>query len=247
VKRTVRKALQAIVPKSWQPQDTSPRWSQQKVAEGHSEALFTDILVLLQDNPAWQQALVIGQRETSRLVGLQLNEANEAVQQAFVRHCQEAGLPHVQVMLRGNVVDTVCQHATLADLLVLSFSAFAPGLLSCGSQPVLLVPDEVSPLSKVLLTYESQQQDALFVAAYLAEAWGLALTIVLQEKAVPAALQSYMEHHEIEADYVTATPITAQALSQAAKDHQCDLLVTSTTLWPQLNLANWHLPILVCH
>lgn len=247
VTRTVRKALQAIVPKSWQHQAAAPRWSQQKASERYSQSLFADILVLLQGKQAWQQAFTIGQRESSRLVGLQLNETDADIQREFVSRCQEAGLAHVQVTLPGNVVDTVCQHATLADLLVLSLSAFAPDLLTCCSQPILLVPGEASPLTKMLLAYDGQEKDALFVAVYLAEVWGLELTIVLQEKIIPADVQNYVDLHEVEATFVTGALITDQSLHQATMDHQCDFLVMGTKTWPQMKPTSWTIPLLVCN
>ena len=247
VTNTVRKAIQAIVPKSWQRESAPPRWSQQKALDRYSQALFADILVLLQGSQAWQQAIIIGKREASRLVGLQLDEDDKDNQLEFVFECQDAGLAHVQATIPGNLVDTICQNAAMTDLVVLSPSAYSPELAACCTHPILLVPSEPSPLTRMLLAYDPQQEDTLFVAAYLAEEWGVSLTIALPTKDVPDYVQKYVEMHELEANFVTGISMTGEVLKQVAEAHQADLFIGRTAVLAQLNPSSWHIPILICH
>jgi hypothetical protein len=144
------------------------------------------------------------------------------------------------------VVDTVCQHVTLTDLLVLRATAFSPELANCCLQPILLVPDKATPLTKVLLVYDAEQQDTLFVAAYLAEAWRLGLTIALSTRFVPDLVQKYMEMHEIEANYVLEFSPTEQMLKQTIAAQQTDLIILGAEILSRVNLASWSVPVLLC-
>jgi nucleotide-binding universal stress UspA family protein len=65
-------------------------------------------------------------------------------------------------------------------------------------------------MDKALLAFDGglRSKEALFVAAYLAERWGIALTVLTLSEGgkLPASVQGYardyLELHEVQADYI---------------------------------------------
>ena len=105
-----------------------------------------------------------------------------------------------------------------------SVETVEPVLQNCG-RPVLVVPGEAADFERVLLVYEGQSksQEALFVAAYLAEQLKAALT-VLTEVETSGYAARYLEMHEVEAKFVTEA-VTAVAIQQTAAAHNSDLIL----------------------
>jgi nucleotide-binding universal stress UspA family protein len=219
------------------------------VAARYSDRLFADLLVVLldgHDNQATlDQALAIAGRDGSRLYGLcpasegaapnttlfsDLNLQNTSqtgLKSWFEEQCRAAGVEGRLASQAGEVVETICQRAALADLIVYGRPTKDPNsaaateqllsLIRQSPRPVLISTDPPAPLDNVLLAYDGGQKskEALFAAAYMAERWGVSLTVVLAPEAgivedtdVDHA-RRYLEMHEVEAAYVVcgADPI----------------------------------------
>ncbi len=210
-------------------------WRKSKMFDRYTDQLFRDILVPLNGTPeSWQaleQAVLIAGKEKAALHGLHIvspqskvdNPKARSIQAHFNKRCQEAALQGSLAVVKGEVSEQVGQHALLTDLIVLNvahppqpgLSSLASGLRSIiwrSPRPVLSVPGVVSPMDKALVAFDGglRSREALFVAAYLAEQWGAALTVLTLSEGgkVPASAQDYardyLELHEIQADFVVS-------------------------------------------
>jgi nucleotide-binding universal stress UspA family protein len=149
------------------------------------------------------------------------NPKASSIQERFKKRCQEAGLDGSLAVVKGEISEQVAQHARLTDLIVLNVAhPPPPGLSSLTSglraiiwrsaRPILSVPGKASPMDKALVAFDGglRAREALFVAAYLAEQWGTALTVLTLSEGgkFPASVQDYardyLELHEIQADFV---------------------------------------------
>ena len=178
---------------------------------------------------ALEQAVFIAGKEKAALHGLHIvsprakldSPRARSIQARFNKRCQEAGLGGSLAVVKGEISEQVCQRALLTDLIVLNasyppqpgLSGLTSGLRSIiwhSARPILSVPGNISPMDKALVAFDGgmRSREALFVAAYLAEQWGTALTILtLSEGGKVAAsaqdyARAYLELHEIQADFV---------------------------------------------
>jgi len=208
-------------------------WRRSKMFDRYTEQLFSDILIPLNGSPeSWQaleQAVQVAAKEKSVLHGLHVVPPQaktdgvkaKSVQARFNKRCAEAGLSGSMAVVKGEISGQVAEHARLTDLIVLNvahppqpgLSGLASGLRAIirrAPRPILSVPGRFSPMDKVLVAFDGglRAREALFVAAYLAERWGVALTVLTLSEGgrlgVPVQdyAREYLELHEIQADYV---------------------------------------------
>jgi nucleotide-binding universal stress UspA family protein len=234
-------------------------WRKEKFTARYLDRLFADVLVPLSGEPAsWQaleQALVVARREGARLQGLHIipgeaqkqSQAARAVQAEFVRRCEAASVSGSLALEVGDSVSgRICERAVLADLVVLHL-AHPPGSqplarLSSGfgavvrrsARPVLAVPGPASALQRVLLAYDRspKAEEAMFVAAYLAELWKSHLTVVTVLETGHATsdtlahAREYLEWHEVSADYVLKDGgQIAPTILQMAEERGSELII----------------------
>ena len=207
------------------------------------------------ETASWQaldQALFIARRERAQVRGLYivagdaLRESPEAqaIQAIFQKTCDEAGVPGSLAIESGEIARKICERAVLTDMVVLNV-AHPPsgGLASLGSglrtiiwrcaRPVLTVPGWSTKLSRALLAYDgsSKSREALFVATYLAERWQTALTVVAAtdgSRPSPEALRylhTYLEWHEVQADFVQASGAPGEAVLKTAEERRIELIM----------------------
>lgn len=208
-------------------------WRKSKMFDRYTEGLFRDILVPLNGSAeSWQaleQAVFIAEKEKAALHGLHVitpkaktdSPRAKGVQTRFDKRCKEAGLQGSLAIVKGEISEQVSQQALLTDLVVLNvahppqhgLSSLASGLRTIiwrSARPVLTVPGKPSRMDKALLAFDGgvKSREALFVAAYLAEQWKIALTVLtLSDKGKAAAdvqddARTYLELHEIQADFI---------------------------------------------
>ncbi len=209
-------------------------------AFGHYiDQFYSDILVPLNGQPeswtALEQAALIARKEQAALHGLHIvppgrradgPEALE-IQARFDQFCEQANasgyLKDILTIVTGKVPDQVCHHAMQTDLIVLNVAhPPQPGAASVGSglraiiwraaRPVFTVRGKVSPLDRALLGFNGnpKSKQALAVAAYLAERWKTALTVLTVvdgEKVFPSTqdyARSYLEQYDVQANFIVA-------------------------------------------
>ncbi len=184
-----------------QPSSTSPT--------SFGNCLFTDVLVPISGTEigwrALDQAILIAQREESRLNGIHIvptrllqEEAAYVVQYRFDRTCSQAGIPGKLTLLPGPVARKIVERSRWNDLVVINLtyppashgstlsqslskmkSGFRELVLRCP-RPILVVPGVISDLSKPLLAFDGSPKsvEALYVVTYLCVKWKLPLTVV---------------------------------------------------------------------
>jgi nucleotide-binding universal stress UspA family protein len=130
----------------------------------------------------------------------------------------------------------------MADLVVLNL-AHPPEHLRLGSgfraviqlcpRPVLAVPEASGDIRRAVLAYDgsAKAREALFIAAYLAEAHAVELTVMMVADSASAESEAleharnYLEMHEVTADYLTLSGAPAVAIGQAADEREADLVL----------------------
>jgi nucleotide-binding universal stress UspA family protein len=209
-------------------------WRKSKMFDRYSDQLFKDIVIPMNGRPeswrALEQAILIAKKEESVLHGLHVVSSQhkaesaraKSVQERFSKRCQDAGLEGSLAVVTGEISAQVSQRSLLTDLIVLNVAhPPQPGLSSLNSglraiirnsaRPILSVPaGKVSPMDKALVAFDGglRSREALFVAAYLAEKWGIRLTVLTLSEggkltgSVQDYARDYLELHEIEADFV---------------------------------------------
>ena len=231
------------------------QWRQSKMYDRYTDCLFRDILVPVGEKEegflALEQSILIAQKESASLHGLHVikpkskldNTKTEMLQSRFHQRCQEASVDGNLAIVQGETADQITSRSLLTDLVVLNVSRPPePGLSSLGSglrtiiwrsaRPILTVPSKTSPLDRALLAFDgsNKSKEALFVAAYLAEKWGTALTVMTLSSEsnispdVQTHARSYLELHEIKADYVMREG-SMDSILELIKEHSINLIL----------------------
>lgn len=233
ISRLYHQMLDVVVPDKWQSAAPTESWSEERLLARYSDRLLADILVPLlpeENGPGLDQALQIAQREQAQVLGLAAAPVAEGLGQQFNDRCQAAGITGHLVPESGDWAAAICRRAALTDLIVLD-GRFGHNVVLAVTQncarPVLVVPGTAMAFNRVLLVYvgRNKRPEALFAAAYLAEMWGAALTVLNGSKSIEYAAR-YLEMHEVEAEFVTG-PVTAVAIQQTAAAANCDLILLS--------------------
>lgn len=260
-------------------------WRLTKMQDRYSDRLFRDILVPMSGEPeSWQaleQAVIVARNEAADLHGIHIQTSKtevdegraQAIQAEFGQRCVEAGLTGNLIVEKGSVPEHVCRRALLTDLVVMNVAhPPSPGLSSLGSglrsiiwrsaRPILTVPGKVSRLDRALVAFDgsSKSKEAIFVAAYLAERWKTALTVLTISDDTSAQIQDYardyLSSHDIQADFIlTSGPL--ETFLSIIKDREINLVVMggySGSPWQEIiigSAVNFLLregdcPILIC-
>jgi hypothetical protein len=166
--------------------------------------VFNDLLVSIDgEETGWvalEQAFRVAWRERARLRGLHVVSSQEqrdsehvqAVRAEFERRCQTAGIAGKLAVDVGKPANQIYERARWNDLVVAKLTEpfLDPAsarldvgfrvLLRRSPQPVLVVPNVVSPLDRILLAYDGgpKAKQALYIATYLAGWWHVSLVVV---------------------------------------------------------------------
>jgi nucleotide-binding universal stress UspA family protein len=268
-------------------------WSQFKLAARYSDRLFADLLVVLSNDSRNQatlnQALLIAGREDSRLHGLCLTPGDQAGEASATTHdfqdsptadlrawfseqCRAAGIEGRLAFQAGSPVETICNRSALADLIVYGRpndnteeNQQLLALIRRSPRPVLISTNAPVPLGKVLLAYDGspKSREALFAATYMAERWGVSLTVVLAPKEENAEettishARRYLEMHEVEAAFVVCDSEPADLILETAAENKVQLIIaggyeersrgrTGSGAVVQRLVAEWSGALLIC-
>ncbi len=100
-------------------------------------------------------------------------------------------------------------------------------------RPILGVPRRAAPIEKALLAYDGspRSEEALYLAATLAETWGIDLVVVTVEKSKIKAADllsragDYLSNHGIEAVEIHLSGNPGKRILAAAEIHECDAIL----------------------
>jgi nucleotide-binding universal stress UspA family protein len=245
-------ASNLLVPASLRSSTRFSKWRKNSVATRDTLQLFSKILVGVSgDEQAWpalDTALLFAKHESAELRGLHISDhVNPAYAVAlrtnFTKRCAAAGINGQLAIETGPVRNALLARAVWADLLVLHLahppandigSRLASGLraiIQACPRPVLATPALPSGLQRVLLAFDgsAKAREALYVAAYIAGAWDIALVVMHCSAGAPDALgeaRAYLETHSTPAEYLSVkTSSVAAAILQTAADKNSDLIV----------------------
>lgn len=256
VQRLGHKLRDALTPVALEAGPQVGEWREAWLATHRPDRLFSHILVAIDGRAAgWlalQQALNVARREEGKIFGLHIvahadesqSEAALAVQAEFEQRCLQADIPGEITIATGAVMDTICYRARWADLVVVSLS-HPPGsqpverlgsqfsqLLRRCPRPVLAVPRNSAVLDRALLAYDGSPKanEALFVAAYLAEQWRVSLTVVIAlgkkvTRKMAEQVGSYLNGREVQAQFVVKKAPPAALILQTAQEQDCGLIL----------------------
>lgn len=257
LKRFGRRLLE-VVPDDLEAGPEPGHWRVQHVETRDAKQLFADILVTVNGKESgWyavDQAIAIARREGSRLKGLHVvsdigdlqREPVQHIEAEFQRRCDAAGITGELAVDTGDVSRVVCDRAEWADLVVVSIT-YAPGTtflerLGSGlrrivqrcSRPVLTVPSTpIHPLRRALLAYDGSRKadEALFVAAYLAQMWDVSLTVVAAGATVNDAedtierARTYLSRYDIAAEYRCEVGRPGPVIMAVGRELDTDLII----------------------
>lgn len=177
------------------------------------------------------------------------------LEQEFDRRCREEQIPGSMSLVTSiNITRRINERARWNDLLIFRLShppanqtlaRLSSGirhLLQRCPIPVLAVPGgnnpsrkfpRVSSLTHALLAYDGspKAREALYVAAYLAKKWQLAISIVtiFQEPKVRERIQAqaheYLMRQGLQAEVITANGPVATVILLTAETSHCDLIL----------------------
>ncbi len=257
LKRTAEQLRKVIWPSLLEEGQPVGEWRKKHVAIHHPDALFENILVPL--NGEWdswnalKQALLIGQREGSHLLGLHIapskadlkSDVAKTVAERFEEECTEAGLKGEIALDFGRVSSVINKRARWTDLVILHLahppqpqitSRLGSGLrdlIQRCPRPVLTVPQATEKLERILVAYDGSPKanESLYIAAYFAGRWGTTLNVLCvvddinQRSWQVARAKYYLKTQEIEATYIKKEGNVAQGILDTAKEEDIDLIL----------------------
>lgn len=204
IARLGNRIVKTLVPPYLDAGPSTGEWRQSVQDARRPDCLFKDILVPINGHQdgwwAVEQAIVLARRESSRMHGFfiepvdvdQAFHSSDAIENEFFSRCNRAGIQADFLVRTGDVTSNICERARWSDLVITNLSyppeASLFARLSSGirnmvqrcPRPILFTPQASSPLSHALLAYDGslKSQEALFIAAYLAGAWKIPLSVL---------------------------------------------------------------------
>ena len=261
IKRTLTRAVEriraAITPAILEPGPQPGKWRQRQLTTHNLERLFTHILVPLNgEEQSWQaleQAIRVGRREESRLMGLHVvpneggreSDAAKAIADRFEARCLEAGLIGEFALDVGGVASTICERARWSDLVILHLahppeaqiaSRMGSGIRSLIQRcprPVLAVPHVSQKLERFLVAYDDspKAKEALYMAAYFAGRWQASLVVltIIENGSKPpwAAFRAkrYLDAQNVTARYIQKEGAVAQSILKVVEEEKIDMIL----------------------
>lgn len=206
--------------------------------------------------PALDRAIAVSLAEKARLNVLALVEQTDTAEppsladlQARLAHEQETnGLSFRLDVASGDATQRAIKLAFVSDLIVLNRgfgrasadetlpAAAAWRVLAAARRPVLFAPIAARPLARQgLLVHDTRRKfdEAVFLAAYLAEQWGITLAVLpigntRDSASATARIRDYLALHEVSAPFLpTARPnnTLTEAILAAANEVESDLII----------------------
>ena len=257
ISRMWEKIFDKVTPDELESGPAPGEWRKKRVAARRENRLFTEILIpisgTVQSWNAFEQALIMAQREEGRLRGLHViptdsevdTERARTVQAEFLDRCQTAGIQGRMAIEIGGISRKICERARWADLAVVSL-AHPPGRypiarLNSGfrtmvqrcPRPILAVPGTPSPLNRALLAFDGSPKamEALFIGTYLNVRWNTSLVLltITEGRRVTSNIlgqaEQYLEDQGAQAIAINRSGPGAETILASAGEHKCDMFI----------------------
>lgn len=257
VEQLGERLLEAIIPDDLEAGPPAGDWRRKVVARREDSTLFRDILVAIRDDEAgWRaldQGIYLAAQENSRVLGLHVASHEHSfikgkpdqLAARFEARCLEAGVRARFVIDRGRVTDVISRRARWTDLVILSLmhppaidrlarlgSGLRRLIRSCP-RPILLLPDQAQRPERVLITYDGspKSQEALYIGAYTASAWGAQLKVIsvheedIEVGQLDGQIRDYFESKDLSFAMHIGEGEAAEAILEAAADWSANMLL----------------------
>jgi len=287
--RRWKRFIKRIFPKYLPQQGEIGDWRRAHLMPRKEGQIFSAILVAHDGKEsgwrALEQALTIAMIEGSSLAVLHLtkevinpvSESLRTLREEFQKRTEIGQLQARLYIENGEVVETLSQRALWNDLLIFSLEHTPedkPGdrlrsgvrsLVENCPRPLLAVP-ALSAMKHGLLAFDGSPKatEALYLAAYLAEKWGIKLTVVTAPEDSAASIdplekaREYLEARNIKANYISEIGVPSEVILTIQESQVCDFLIVGgygyqpvmqvlfgSTLDALLRRAE--IPVLICH
>jgi nucleotide-binding universal stress UspA family protein len=257
-RRVGEELADAILPDPLDNGPEPGRWRRERLesrSDGRTipnRCTFTDILVPVgasdRDWRALDQALILAKNSNTHIHGLHVvptepdtDTTAQAILAEFDRRCHEAQVTGKLAISTGQIARTIADRARFVDLIVLPLNHPPPAqgiarlmsgfraIIRRAGRPVLAVPDLVSPVNKILLSYNGtpRADEGLYLATRLVSEWHAELFVLaVQEngKKLDRA-RAYLEEHHRPATYLLAKGAVDEAILQTADTYACNLII----------------------
>jgi len=257
VARFLDRIVGALTLAPWVPAPAPADWPEGVLAT-HQRAGFTlnILLPVGEARPDWNafdQAVLVAQREDARLLGLHVLSSDtepgrrsaREIQLEFEQRAQAAGVPCRFAIEVGEIATQIVDRARWADLVILKLS-YPPGprpiarlrsgvrtIVQACPRPILAVPRAATGLDRALLAFDgsAKSEEALYLATYLAGRWRIPLVILtVQEgervgEATLARAAEYARDHEVDPVTELRTGPVDEAILSAVSEHACNLVL----------------------
>jgi len=209
-----------------------------------------------------EQAIMISELENGEIFGLHVGEPGYVptntigcIRERFDQLCSQHHVRGTLAIEQGKIAEKIIERSYWVDLVVLNLahppqtqilaklSSGFHTIISHLGRPLLAVPgDTVVALKNCLVGYDGspKSKEALYAAAYLAINWGTSLTILhVEEKEQRSRwklkeAKSYLENHQVKADYVVGRGDPADAILSEVSDLKCDLIIIGSYGYSQV-------------
>lgn len=245
----------AVLPGELERGRPAGEWRERRLSAGQGEQLFRDVAVAVDgETSGWRalrQAWLLSRVEGIVVHGLHVlppraePEAAHRVERVFTRQLETRGLTGELTVRVGKAEEEIPRLARWADLLVLGLGpspdavtiarlgSVGRAIIDHASGPLLFVPRDPMPLESAVLAYDGSRkaQEALYVAAYAAEKWGLHLAVVTAHdrlRGPPEALRRacrYLSEHKVAASVVATGGGPVEAILQAVESRAATLII----------------------
>jgi hypothetical protein len=257
----LRRLTQLVVPE--RPAVPPVSWAGERLVARYSDHLFANILLPLALDgldtatldPTLERVARLAAAEGAQLCALVVagrpaeSAALGELRARLERERQERGLAAWIDVERGEPAQRTIDLAYLNDLIVLDrgfnrapadkpgLTAAAQRIMQQAHRPILFVADNDAPPvpQRALLVHDTRRHldEAVFLAAYVAERWGAALTALLisngrNTEALTGRIDDYLGLHEVNARFlepVRPTSALPETIVAAATEANADLII----------------------
>ncbi len=265
-------------------------WREERGRNQEEDHLFRDILVAIDHSPrkehVLEQSLIIAGYEESGVHGVHIHPQGEDVQNDHLNDlkaefhdlCRAHGIEKCTLNLAtGDIPEVICKHARFTDLLALPLnhppdkktlqrlSSGMRTIIRRCPRPILTVPGPATPLQSILLAYDGspKAKEALFIAAYAANRWNSALTVLTSSQGIshPGQIQKeaqrYLQRRGVQASTLLKDEDIVEAIKDQVEKEGVDFIliggygatpVVEVVLGSSVDrvLREIQLPILIC-
>jgi nucleotide-binding universal stress UspA family protein len=177
-------------------------------------------------------------------IAMILEERGKAALATLEKTCADAGVRCEVMQATGTVPRMIVEKSALSDVVIMGrggeHSEWLDGLLGTtteavsrrASRPVLVTGTDTPGHSRFLIAYDgsTHARASLQHAAAMAECWKAPLDVLVVGAPTQTALRleeakSYFSAHTLQVDYIAKEGVSAEVITQHAKDRNVDLII----------------------